>query len=154
MTKNISLILPTSFTFNLTLTLHHLKGNRIKIDLDKNGQAMLSSDLQGSFHPSSGLYNEAVNQTSFKQLKDTEAKRFATALRKLSIEVIERLTQGQAKGKADQDEFASIAAYLIDWAQDENEIQVESKGKVLIHCSAEKAGKSYKVSIEATSPLY
>lgn len=115
---------------------------------------MLSPDLQRSFHPSLGLYNEAINSTSFKELKDAEAKRFAIALRKLSIENIERLTQGQAKAKADQDEFASIAAYLIDWAQDENEIQVGSKGKVLIHCLAEKVGKSYKVSIEATSPLY
>ena len=152
MTKSI--ILPTSFTFNLTLTLYHFKGNRIKIDFDKNSQSMLSPDLQRSFHPSLGLYNEAINRTSFKELKDAEAKRFAIALRKLSIENIERLTQGQAKAKADQDEFASTAAYLIDWAQDVNEIQVGSKGKVLIHCLAEKVGKSYKVSIEATSPLY
>ena len=148
------LILPTSIDFDLVVILSHLKGDEVKIDFTKDENELLTRTLVGPFRPVAVDYESATYRIALADLEDKEAKRFASSLRFLLIEAIERLVNKQAKVVADINEIAHTAAYLIDWAQDDNEIPTGAKGKVLLHCSAELEGKRYIVKIDATSPAY
>lgn len=148
------LILPTSIDFDLTVILSHLKGNKVKMDFTPAENSLIDTGWEGPFHPAAVIYDAAVNRTNYNELEDEESKNFADSLRFLAVEAVSQLINGQAKIVADINEFANTAAYLIEWAQDDNEIPVGKRGKVLLHCSAGREGNRYVVTINATSPAY
>lgn len=149
------LILPTSLRFDLAVILYHNKGGKIKVNFTRQENNMIDTGWEGPFKPESVNYRAAVNEITFSQLQGQGAKDFAASLHYLAIEVVSTLIQYQTKVEAYLDTFAWMAAYLIDWALDDNEIPEGTHGKVLLHCSAElQDNKRYLVKVDATSPAY
>lgn len=150
-------ILPTTIRFDLTLVLSHLTGSKVKLGFDRTETEILKTLGQPVTEKvDKNDYHSATEHTGYEELGliDEKAQTLAKSLRTLAETVVEKLVDGEATAKGDKDHFAWMTTYLIDWAQDENEIPEGTKGKVLLHCRAEREGKRYSVEVTATSPGY
>ena len=148
------LILPTQFWFDIVLNLYHLVDGNCKINFTKDENAVLDSMLRGPFTPRDCHYYAGRPPQELNELNGDEAKRFAHAIKQLVMRTTRNLTDGQYDTKMAESGGVCMAAKMIDWALDTYEIPAGSRGKVIIHCEAQKEKNCYVVRTAATSPGY